>query len=474
MQILSGKIEKVLIWIFITCLILGSYRLIGYFTYGIPYWYDPGFFRYAIQASLDALPYFPGTPTYYLPYNEPLFGIFTTILTFIGYSVDEIIGPFLGFLSIFTALCMYTLGKQSYHRSVGLIAASIFLLSIVQFQEYWWNYWRNILGIIFLITSLALLIRKSPLAILTIAGLFTIHRPSALYFALVAVIALIVLIFQQKKIPWKQFALLLWWWFLALPLYFNQLWFLTDMIEPLSLTFGGVTKSGTFFSSRDFFLLIFPYFLILIPAVFRKIERKEFDIVFIGFLVWLAWSLFRLFFYSRMLVFFDIFVILMAAYSIVYILLRMPKIWWYLIIGIFFISQGYLYASHSYSFAGRHAISREEFDIVKNLDILLPHDATILSTHKYYTPWLLGYSNINTLAPWLLERQIWDETKWNDFYYTSDADTRCNMIYEYRPIAEKLYLFVGDQQPPLILPTTCFRPILSNTSHPIIYEVLWK
>lgn len=48
------------------------------------------------------------------------------------------------------------------------------------------------------------------------------------------------------------------------------------------------------------------------------------------------------------------------------------------------------------------------------------------------------------------------------------------MISEYRPIAEKLYVFVGDQQPQLLLPALCFRPILSNTSHPILYEVLWK
>lgn len=474
MNIVSEKIEKILIAIFCIALLIGSYRLVWYFVYNIPYGYDPGFFRYGIQTSLEALPNIAAPTSVYLPYNEPLYGILTTVLTFIGYSPDTIVGPFLWFLSIFTAFCIYFFSKQSYNRSVWVVAASIFLLSIVQFQEYWWNYWRNILGIIFLIISLGLVLRKSPLAILTIAGLFTIHRPSALYFAVVVLIAIIVLSIQQRKIQWKQIGIVLLWGLVALPLYFNQLGFLTDMIEPLSTTFGGNTRSGTFVNSREFFYLIFPYFLVLIPAIFRKMEKKEFDMIFIGFLVGLAWSVFRLFFYNRMFVFFDLFVIMMAAYSVIYIVLHLQKKIGYTIIGIFFILQGWLYISHAYEYASRHSISREEFDIVKNLNILVPENSTILSTHRIYTPWILGYSGLRTLAPWLLENQIWDESKWNTFYYTADDTTRCTMIEEYHSLSENLYVFVGDNQPKLILPPSCFRPILSNTSHPILYEVIWK
>ena len=218
-----------------------------------------------------------------------------------------------------------------------------------------------------------------------------------------------------------------------------------------------------FVNSREFFYLIFPYFLVLIPAIFRKMEKKEFDMIFIGFLVGLAWSVFRLFFYNRMFVFFDLFVIMMAAYSVIYIVLHLPKKIGYTIISIFFILQWWLYVSHAYEYASRHSISREEFDIVKNLNILVPENSTILSTHRIYTPWILGYSGLRTLAPWLLENQIWDESKWNTFYYTADDTTRCTMIEEYRSLSENLYVFVGDNQPKLILPPSCFRPILSNT-----------
>lgn len=100
-----------------------------------------------------------------------------------------------------------------------------------------------------------------------------------------------------------------------------------------------------------------------------------------------------------MLVFFDIFIIVMAAYSIVYILFKVPRYIGYGIVTIFFLVQGYLYTVHVYEYTSRHNISKEEFDIVKNLDILVPADATILSTHRIYTPWLLGYSKLKTLAP---------------------------------------------------------------------------
>lgn len=128
---------------------------------------------------------------------------------------------------------------------------------------------------------MSLLIRRSPLAILTIAGLFTIHRPSSLYFAIVVLFTLIAYIFQEKKIPWKQIGFVIFGGCLALPLYMNQFGFLTDMIEPLTTTFGGTAKSGSFLNSRDFFFLILPYFIVLIPAVFQKMDKKEFDMVFI-------------------------------------------------------------------------------------------------------------------------------------------------------------------------------------------------
>ncbi len=87
-------------------------------------------------------------------------------------------------------------------------------------------------------------------------------------------------------------------------------------------------------------------------------------------------------------------------------------------------------------------ISREEFDIVRNLDILIPQDATVLSTYRGYTPWLLGYSNHRILAPGLLGDQIWDEATWNRFYYQADDLLRCKMIQDYYPIAPVLYVFV--------------------------------
>ena len=90
-----------------------------------------------------------------------------------------------------------------------------------------------------------------------------------------------------------------------------------------------------------------------------------------------------------MLVFFDIFAILLAAYSLVHVIGKWPKKYLYSVIIVFFSLQGYLYTVYAYEYSGRHTISKEEFDIVNNLDILIPSDATILSTHRGYTPWLL-------------------------------------------------------------------------------------
>lgn len=92
-----------------------------------------------------------------------------------------------------------------------------------------------------------------------------------------------------------------------------------------------------------------------------------------------------------------------------------------MIIVLFFSVQGYLYITHVATYENRHTITEEEFDIVENLDILIPKDSTVLVTHKFYTPWVLGYSQMRTLAPGLLRDQIWDETTWNRFYTHSTA-----------------------------------------------------
>lgn len=464
--------DKFIFALFFLSLGLGIYRIWGYTLYEIPYGYDPGFFRHAIQTVIATLPSTPLISDPTLPYNEPLFSFLAIILVFIGFSPDQIIWPFLGFLSIMTGFSVYLLAKQtSSNRTLWLVAASIFFLSIVQYQEFWWNYWRNIVGIIFLLTSLALFLRKSPLVVLTTIWLFSIHRPSALYFVVVVAFYFLFLLLQKKTIPWKMFFLLFLSGILTLPLYAREFVVLTDMIAPITSTIGIATQSGTFFSSREFFFLIFPYFLLGIPYIFSTVEKREYSLVFAWFLAWLIWSVWRLFFYNRMFVFFDLFVILLAAYGVVHILSRFPKGWIALIL-IFFATQGYLYTTHAQNFLSRHTISREEFDIVENLDILLPWDATILSTHRFYTPWLLWYSKRTVLAPGMLENQIWDEKEWNTFYFKSSDEEKCRMIAEYAWLSKSLYVFVGDQQPALDLPSSCFYPILSNSSHSIVYEVL--
>ncbi len=80
---------------------------------------------------------------------------------------------------------------------------------------------------------------------------------------------------------------------------------------------------------------------------------------------------------------------------------------------------------------------------------------------------------MRTLAPGLLEDQIWDETTWNRFYSNSTPEEKCQMIEDYKTLAPKLFVFVGANQPSLRLPETCFKPLISNTSHPIVYEVLY-
>lgn len=448
-------------------------RMVWYLTYEVPYWYDPWFFRYAIEQTISTLPHlsFSQPPGY--PYHEPLFLVLTTILSLLWVSSDMMIWPLFGILSILTAWGVYFFAKQYHSRELGIFAASIFLISIIQYEAYWWNYIRNVLGILFFLVTLAFLKKGSPLVIVTMIGMFWVHRPTAYFFLLLYILSIIADYIKTNKWNIRSLFYFFFALCLAIPFYKEDIASFGNIVSSITTTALGWGNSGTFMTSKDFFYSIFPYFVILIPAIFLKSEKKEYDLVFLWFILGLIYSVFRLYFYNRMFVFFDIFCIVMAAYAIVTVFSELDRRVKYVFISLFFMVQWWLYTFHVSETYWRHMISKEEFDIIENLTIIVPKESTILSTHRQYTPWLVWYSGMKVLAPGMLSPQIWDEKKWNRFYFESSDKEKCEMIQEYKSLAPKLSVFVGDSQPSLLLPTSCFRPLLSNMSHPIVYEVIY-
>lgn len=468
---MSRYTNTLLFCLFGICFLLGLYRLIGYTDSLIPYGYDPGFFRSAIDRAILSLPHLDFTVPPGHPYHEPLFSILVVIFSFLSFTPDQIVWPLLGVVSVFTAFAVYFFWKQVSSREVGLIAASLFLISIIQYQAFWWNYWRNLFGIFLFLISLPLFVKWKYIAILPIAALMTLHRPSAFFLLVILSVYVLIQYGLHRQIHTRWIISFFIAGIIALPLYSTQMWQLLSPLQAIVSTAWWTGTSGSFYTSKEFFLLILPYFLVSVPAIFLKTEKKEYDLILVGFIVGIIYSVWRFYFYNRMLIFLDLFCIFLAAYALVMYFGTLKRSLATTVLILFFVLQGSLYFAHAKTYNTRNTISREEFDIVKNMDIIIGTWSTVLVTHRSYTPWVLWYSQMETLAPWLLEKQVWDETKWNTFYYQSTPEQKCQMIQDYQSVAPKLFVFVWANQPSLILPEKCFRPILSNTAHPILYEV---
>ena len=90
--------------------------------------------------------------------------------------------------------------------------------------------------------------------------------------------------------------------------------------------------SGTFFSIQEFIAYEFLFVVLSLRGVYSKIKHKERDWRLIGWLVGALRVALGLFFYNRIAIYRDIFIILMAAYGLQE-LFRTKKVWVYRIAG---------------------------------------------------------------------------------------------------------------------------------------------
>jgi hypothetical protein len=317
----------------------------------------------------------------------------------------------------------------------------IYLISIIQYESFFFNYYKQIIWVIFLLVSIYLLEKKKYiLSIPIIVSMFTVNRPVGVFFLIVVIFYKLIHFKSHNKIILP----VLFSWVVSLLMYlplFNEL--ILWLIKPLTTTFLVNWSSWTFFSLDDFIYYDFPVILLSFYWLYLKISKKDYDFTTIWYIVWFLWIVFRLFFYNRFLIFFDLFIILIAAYWLWELYQNKKKVY-YIIFILFFCIQSYNYINYLYLY-GKPYLSKNEFETIYKLDTILEPGSILITSDKHYSPWLFWYTDLHIIGPALAENSLWDKSQW-DKWWDNNWKVKCEMIKDYERHHKTIYLWIWKDQ----------------------------
>lgn len=445
-KIITKYSDYILYIILLISIYFWIYRIFPYFFLDIPLWYDPGLYRLFFLDYYNNLPNidFWNLSGRVKEAYPPFLWFFSNILQIIWFKVDFLLSFWLWIFSIISSLFIYLLLRK-HSKQTAIVWIIIFLISIIQYQVFWWNYYKQIIWILFMLVSFYLLEKKKYVLLIPILiSLFITNKPSLVFFLLTFWIFKLLNFWlkwnKDKKDIYVVILVGILSFIIYIPFFQVQIF---PLIHPLLSTGLSSEKSWTFFTWLEFLKYNYLILLASILWFFYKIRNKDFDFIFCWYLSWLIWVWFRLFFYNRFYVFFDIFAIFLAAYFF-WILYNKKRLIFFIIFWLFFFFQTNFYYNYV-NLNNKPLIKQNEFEYIKKMDKILPNDSILMVTNKTYSPWLVGYTNFDIIAPWLFDLNLWDKSEWIK-WWKNDWIIKCEMINEYKNLDKQLYIWIWSMQ----------------------------
>lgn len=422
------------LWIILPLVLIILFRILPYLGNSIPLGYDTGIYKYIIEKYQQNL---PSIPEYGLDnwirggFEHGLF-VITDLIHLIGYSNNFILTFLLIFFELLLALILYATTKKYFDKNIGILSVFIFAISITQFKTFSYMYYKNIIALILLLTTLYLLNSKFRyLAILPGIMMAAIHRPTFLIFGLSFFVYFLL---NLKR--WKEnFAIGSLICLLAIPFYiFRFKEIILNYIDPLIQANIG---AGTFITFYQYQFLSLAYLPLAILGIFYLIREKKFNMLFLWGIINFILVYFQLVFFNRFVIHLDLIFIIFAALGF-NLLIENKKQLGTVISIVLLISGLFLVVSESIN--AKPLINQEELDIIQNLSNT-EENAYVMSTSSYYSTWILGYSNRKTIAPGLFDYDKWNLSIWQTFWNTTDLNITTSLLNMYQ---KPLYIFNGE------------------------------
>jgi hypothetical protein len=399
-------------------------RILPYLDQSVPLGYDPGMYKFVFDH--------PFADEWTKGAFPLLFVLVLSGLSFVLGTWFVMIPLYIG-LSAAGVLVFYYVLAKLFDRNVGILGAMLFAVSIAQYQNYWFYYYKNVIGILILVVSFLYFERRGINGHLIVIGglLAGTHQVAFFLFGLTYFVFVMVKHEEDFKNRIITGVLII---LLALLVNIDRMYeFLFAQAFSAAQNYlemsGG---AGTFFDASQYFVYTLPFVPFAITG-FLQYYRKNLALT-IATVISLVIVVFELFFSKRFIIYLDIFVIIYGALGLM-VLLRTQRVYGSIITYTFLALSAVLIVLHA---SDSHALlSQEEFDAIRSLD--LPLNATIMATDKYYSPWLKGWVDRPVVAPGLFDDNRMNNAEWRNFWQGNTT-----YINRYQ---KPLFIHVGRRQP---------------------------
>lgn len=416
--------------IFACFLVFISLRFYPYLHDQIPLGYDPGLYLYGFKN-------FPFTN----PWLKAMFppGLFAFV-KLIPIDPTYLVIPLILFFSTLLFFSVYLFVNRLFGKKAALWAIFLLGCSLVGYRVYYWYYLKNIAALALLFFTFYCLLGKSYWAIFWAVLTVYFHSPTdfILYSALIS-----GFLFFKGRRPYFLLTLILTLFF-ALPYLISNFSFsFAPILEGITTSIG--KPSGTFYEPPEVLVLSILYLPLGLLAFIKNYKKTPFLILPIFGLIITA--VLKLFFYRRLLIYLDIFLLIFAAYYLSKIKNKL-----FLLI---FILLNLVYISFFVNRTAHPLINHDEFKEIQSINL----DGYLLSTDEMNSPWLMGYSQSKQVISTGLNPadNYWTKDEWNQFWFGSLAQE----IALLKKLPQPLYLYHSDRQPPTPFMTDyrCFTKI---------------
>jgi hypothetical protein len=447
---LNKKIHYILLGLALVLIIV--LRIIPYLNNSVPLGYDPGIYKYGIEKGLenkDAWILQGGMEPGFLYLMQPLKLLFST---------DFILKYVFIFFCALLGLEVYFLSKEYFNKTTALISLFLYAFSLIQFKTFWFLYYKNIIGLAFILFSLYFLTKyektgkpNNRIFFILLEGLAgAIHRPSFYIFGLSYFFYTFISPYSNSQKKYNKKLLLNNILSGILILMITILFYLGDFFPAITTILPWVAQGfispgespGTFMNFFNYQYSILPYFALSILGLFLALRIKKLrklGILEIWALLNLSIVYFQFFFFNRFIIMLDLILIMLAAYGFSSLISQKKKLGAILVI-LLLICLGIFAFKESLN--SQPLIDDIELQEIQNFN-QTELNSYAMSTSSYYSTWLIGYSERKTIAPGLFDYDSSSKDEWIIFWTSSNLEEVKAFLNKY---PKPLYIFIGKRQ----------------------------
>jgi len=426
-------------------IIFWTFRLFYFFGTNIPLGYDAWIYIFLFQDYTQVLSKWDFSVLANRNQHEPLVGIVANLFNFLGFSFDWIVRWWVWFLSLLPGIIIFLIFWKK-DKLLAVFSSGLYFLSIPQYEAFFWWYLKQIIWVSFMLVSILFLTyKKYFLFAFFLFLLILLHRHTALFTIVLGFAWIVFDSIKSKKIPYIVLLYILFVWVLSLIFYLPlREKLVLGWLEPLLSTFAGKWVGGIFIDKFKYLQISGIVFGLSLFQVFFDIKNKKLDFIFFGRIISVGRILFGLINYNRHLVFLDIFVIIMAGKILSYFWQQKHKIYFWIII-LLLIGLSFQYFSYVLKH-NKPIISQNEFDVINSFAEFLPEDAILMTSHRNYTPRIMGYGGKDRISPGRSDLDMWPKEE-RITWRKSNWDTKCKMLFStYNQLGRPIYRRVWEKQ----------------------------